>query len=279
MWLTFSYSALGLGVLLLIITIILSLKWDVVYIFDTVTGRKAKRMIQKYKERDERLGQSSSSLTSGLSPAMTGHMKTETLLEKSRKSSYKLKDSKMLIKSQNSESGKTGENIILNANTNRSKVDDGLNLKTEIIAEDLEVQNSELTQILDIDGQNDVEQGENPNNIVNLPVSAQSKENAQENEENGEELVQNAEATSILSEEELAKTQILSEEGSDKTQILSEEDESGKTSFLTEEGSDKTSILSFEEDEVQGSTQQLSSQPVVSIQNFVIKRRGNSYSK
>lgn len=278
MWLTVSYISVGLGVLFLVITIILCVKWDIVNIYDTITGRKAKRQIKKYKERDEGVGLATDSLTSGLSA--TGHFTTESLLQQSNQNGVKVYNSESLIKSPSSERLER----IINAKgltaTGEFKPQNDEILRTEILMEDSLEDDIQRTEILDLDEENQVEQGEILDNFSYQPSSVglvENKENVQENSligsdvtqilvEDEEEIVSPVvETVSIQSgvkvSADLDKTQLLDE----STQILDEGTQ------ILDEG---TAILSEED----YNTSQLT-QEVVSSNRIIIKQRGSSYSK
>ncbi|MGF2714572.1 hypothetical protein ACQUY5_20175 [Bacillus cereus] len=271
MWLTVSYISVSLGVLFLVVTIVLCVKWDIVNIYDTITGRKAKRQIKKYRERDEGKGLATDSLTSGLSP--TSHMNTQklSLLEKSQQRGYKVYDSDSLISSANSQRlekmlndkglTKTGEFIHKNAEIER----------TEIISEDSLEEGIQRTEILDLDGENEGEQEENLVNLNKQPLSVRQGENEGNTQEN---VTDYSDVTQILVEDEeetvSPKVETIAIQSgvrvpvdADKTQLLEE------ATQLLEEG---TAILS----EDGSNTSRLDEQPV-SSNRIIIKQRGSSY--
>ncbi|MEC2463588.1 hypothetical protein P9X10_01555 [Bacillus cereus] len=309
MWLTVAYASFIAGVLFLVITVVLCMKWDIVNIYDTITGRKAKRQIKKYKERDEGKVPSTDSLTSGLSP--TKHMDTEaleereSLLEKSRQSGYKVLDSKSLIKSPRSEQLQRAINNMGLDVTGGLKKEDIQIDRTEIISEDSMGDAIEPTQMLSETEINELEQGENLSNHDTQPSSVRLTENGTLEQEISSTV---PDVTEILIEEHQDATEILSEEDVEKTDsnvvqvaiqssnritpqvgVVTPSEEATAileegTAILEEEGTaildegtaildEGTAILSED-----GDTSRLDEVPTVNPNKIIIKQRGSSYA-
>lgn len=173
MWLSVSIACLILGVLSLGATIILAVKWDIVSIFTMVTGTKAKKMIQLYKDTKGSSGREYTTATGTV--AKTSHVTTESLLSKSKSPTKDLTESQVLTEIENVISDKKPTNSLKLKLTGRFKDTNTIVKKIPVTSDEFVFKDSKPTEILSpdetIQGEQDKISGNNSRNGISTGSS------------------------------------------------------------------------------------------------------------